>query len=196
VFLVGAIALGAMLMTGAFAGYLGSPYAGCHAARHGETPAGTNVSEPRGLARVTRHPFFVGLALLGAAHALLATRLVGAIAMGCLAGVSLAGAALQDRKLLALRGAVYARYLASSSMLPFAAIAAGRQRLVAGELPYGTLLLGLALAWALRALHAHLLDHGGAYVIAVAVIGPLALLAREWRRDRRAGRLTPTVAEG
>jgi uncharacterized membrane protein len=186
VLLVGTIAAGWMLMTGAFAGYLGSPY----------TPAGVSVSEPRGLARVTRHPFLVGAALFGGAHALLATRLVGAVAMGCFGAFALLGALLQDRKLLALRGEPFARYLAKSSMVPFAAIVAGRQRLVPGELPYGTLVAGLAIAWGLRAVHGHVFDHGGAYVIAVIVVGPLLILVGEWRRDRRARPLTPTVAEG
>ena len=184
--LVGAIALGAMLMSGSFAGYARSPYA----------LGGERVREPRGLERVTRHPFFVGFALFGVAHALLATRLVGAVAMGSLALFAWVGAALQDRKLLALRGEPYADYLAVSSMLPFGAIAAGRQRLVVRELPHRALLLGLVLAWALRGVHAHLFDHGGAYVIAALVLGPLTILVKTWRRDRRARRLAPRVAVG
>src|SRR4030095_4865236 len=104
-----------MLMSGAFAGYGRSPY----------PASGENVREPHGLERVTRHPFFVGLALLGGSHALLATRLVGAIAMGSLACFALLGAALQDRKLLALRGEPYADYLATTSTVPLAAISAG-----------------------------------------------------------------------
>jgi uncharacterized membrane protein len=184
--LVALIVLGVMLMTGAFAGYAGSPY----------SFGGESVREPRGLERVTRHPFFVGTALLGGAHALLATRLIGALLMGSLALFALLGAWFQDRKLLALRGEPYAAYLAASSTLPFAAIVAGRQRLVSSELPYGTLLLGLALAWLLRSLHAHLFAHGGAYVIAALVIGPLVILASEWRRDRRSRRLGSPVAVG
>src|SRR6185295_18974868 len=129
--LIAFIALGSMLMTGAFGGYASSPYA----------MSGQQVCEPRGLERVTRHPSFVGIALLGAAHALLATRLVGAVFMAGLAAIALLGLALQDRKLAALRGEPYERYLATSSTLPFAAIAAGRQRLVLSELPYGTMLL-------------------------------------------------------
>src|SRR2546430_4329078 len=58
------------------------------------------VRAPRGIERVTRHPSFVGLALLGAAHALLATRLVGTVLMGGLAVFAVAGAWHQDRKLL------------------------------------------------------------------------------------------------
>jgi uncharacterized membrane protein len=187
VLLVGAVALGVMLMTASFAGYTSSPYS---------PAAGADAREPRGLSRISRHPFFVGTALLGLAHALLATRLVGAVAMGFVGLFSLVGAALQDRKLLALRGEPYARYLAKSSLLPFAAIAAGRQRLVARELPYAALLLGLAIAWLLRGVHDHLFDHGGAYVIAALVVGPLTILAVEWRRDHRERRLSPEIAEG
>src|SRR5258706_2465443 len=50
---IAAIALGAMLMVGAFADYGSSPFA--IGSRRGP--------EPGGLARVTRPPFFVGLAL-------------------------------------------------------------------------------------------------------------------------------------
>ena len=182
--LVAAIVLGAMLMAGAFAGYDDSPYAF----------GGEQRREPRGLERVTRHPFFVGTALFGAAHALLATRLVGAVLMGCLAGFALLGARLQDRKLLALRGEPYAAYLAATSTVPFAAIVAGRQRLVASELPYGLLLLGLALAWLLRSWHAHVFDHGGAYVIAALVVGPLVILVGAWRRGRRSQGPAPAAA--
>ena len=183
--LIGAIALGAMLMTGTFAGYAQSPYAF----------GGELVREPRGLERVTRHPFFVGVGLLGASHALLATRLVGAVLMGSLALFALVGAWFQDRKLLALRGESYGEYLAATSLVPFAAIAAGRQRLVWDELPHRTLLLGLGIAFLLRSVHAHIFDHGGAYAIAALVIGPLVILLAEWRRDRRM-RVAPAPVVG
>jgi uncharacterized membrane protein len=173
--LVGVIVLGAMFMTAAFARYGSSPYA----------IGGRRAREPRGLERVTRHAFFVGVALLGGAHALLATHLVGAICMGGLGGYAVLGAWLQDRKLLVLRGEPYAAWLAATSLVPFGAIAAGRQRLVLGELPYGLLALGVGLAWAVRAVHEHLFDYGGAYVIAAVVVGPLTILLSEWRHDRR-----------
>jgi uncharacterized membrane protein len=173
--LIGAVALGVVLMTGTFARYAASPYA----------MSGRNAREPRGLERITRHPFFVGVAIFAGAHALLATRLTGALFMGGLALFALAGARLQDRKLLALRGDSYAAWCAATSTLPFAAIAAGRQRFVAAELPYGMLALGLALAFVLRAVHGSLFAHGGAYVILALVLGPLMILLDEWRRARR-----------
>jgi uncharacterized membrane protein len=176
--LIGIIVLGLMLMTGAFGGYADSPYA-----------MSGHRYEPRGLERVTRHPFFVGTALLGTAHALLATHLVGAIFMGSQAPVALLGLVLQDRKLAVLRGEPYRRYLAATSILPFAAIAAGRQRLVLSELPYGALLLGLPVAWLLRSVHGSLFAHGGIYPLAALVIGPMGILAVQLWRDRRARRV-------
>jgi uncharacterized membrane protein len=171
-------------MTASFAGYARSPYAS----------QGEGVREPYGLGRVTRHPFFAGAVLFGAAHALLATRLVGAVAMAGLALVAGVGAWHQDRKLLRLRGAPYAEYLAATSALPFAAILAGRQRLAWSELPVGLSLLGLALAWTLRAVHASLFAYGGAFVIGAVVGGAGAILASEWRRDRRAALASANAA--
>jgi len=176
--LIAALTLGVMLMTGSFARYSRSPFA------IGAEKAG----DPRGLERVTRHPFFAGLALFGAAHALLAPRLIGAIAMGSLGFLAAFGAWFQDRKLLALRGESYRDYVAVTSAIPFAAILAGRQRLVWGELPWGTLLLGLAFAALLRAVHPHLFDHGGAYLIAAMIAGPLLILLSALRRGQRARR--------
>jgi uncharacterized membrane protein len=173
-----ALVLGVMLMTGAFDRYSRSPFA------IGAAKAG----DPRGLERVTRHPFFAGLALFGAAHALLAPRLIGAVAMGSLGLMAAFGAWFQDRKLLALRGESYRDYLAVTSGIPFAAILAGRQRLVWDELPYRSLLLGFGLAALLRALHPHLFDHGGAYLIAAMIAGPLLILLSALRRAQRARR--------
>ncbi len=132
------------------------------------------VEPPRGIERVTRHALFVGVALIGAAHALLATRLVGAVLQGGLAVVAVAGAWHQDRKLLRERGEPYAAYLAATSTVPFGAIVAGRQRLEWSELPAGALALGVVLAVVLRTVHGSIFAHGGAWVIA-AVLGGAAL---------------------
>ena len=132
------------------------------------------VRAPRGVERVTRHALFVGVALLGAGHALLATRLVGTVLMGGLAVVAVAGAWHQDRKLLRQRGEPYAAYLEATSTVPFGAIVAGRQRLAWQELPVGALALGVVLAVLLRTVHGSIFAHGGAWVIA-AVLGAAAL---------------------
>jgi len=143
------------------------------------------VREPRGVERVTRHPFFVGTALVALAHALLATRLAGAVFMGGFAVLALAGARHQDRKLLARRGAAYGGYLAVTSTVPFAAIAGGRQRLVAAELPLGALAIGLAVAVVLRLGHDLLFAHGGVWVIATVLAGAALAGVQSLRRARR-----------
>jgi len=100
---------------------------------------GQPIREPYGIERITRHPFFAGVAILGLAHVLLAPRLAGAVLMGSLALLAIAGARHQDAKHLRRRGQPYADYLAITSTIPFAAILAGRQRLVWRELPLATL---------------------------------------------------------
>jgi uncharacterized membrane protein len=151
-------------------------------------PAG--VKEPYGLERVTRHPFFIGTALLGIGHVLLASRMVGVVAFGGLAIYSIAGAMHQDGKLRRELGEQFAAYLDQTSLVPFAAIVAGRQRLVAQELPLAGIAVGLLLAFALRSVHSSILADGGAWAIGVMVLGPLVatwltlLLRRRSRRTR------------
>lgn len=184
--LVTAVVLGLALMAGSLGEFSRSPYA----------PRGKEIREPRGLQRVTRHGFFVGLGLLGGAHALLATKLVGAIAMGALAAIALVGARLQDRKLLALRGEPYASYLAHTSLMPFAAALEGRTRVVWRELPIAGLACGLVLAFVLRAVHAHLFDFAGLFVIVPAVGGAFFLLVSEWRGERLHGAAMAPATRG
>jgi uncharacterized membrane protein len=143
----------------------------------------TSRSEPRGLERVTRHPFFVGAAILGVAHALLATRLVGTVFFAGLALFAFAGAVHQDRKLLATRGAAHATFMSRTSLVPFAAILGGRTHLPAGELPLGSLAAGLLVAWALRLVHPSILAHGGAYVVIVVVGGAAIATLQAWQRQ-------------
>jgi uncharacterized membrane protein len=149
--------------------------------------------EPRGLERVSRHPFFVGVALAGTAHALLATRLAGTVFFAGLVLLAVGGAAHQDRKLLAARGAPYAHWIAVTSTLPFGAIISGRQRLVWHELPWMAVAMALVAAYALRAVHASILAHGGGWVIATFVGGAAILALQSWRRTARASRVLHTA---
>jgi uncharacterized membrane protein len=105
--------------------------------------------------------------------------------MGTLVVLALFGSRHQDRKLLALRGESFAEYLSRTSTVPFAAALAGRTRIVWRELPKGALALGVVLAFALRAVHAHLFEHAGVYVIAPVVLGAFSILAAEWRSELR-----------
>jgi uncharacterized membrane protein len=142
---------------------------------------------PRGLARITRHSFLVGVALAGAAHALLATRLVGTVFFTGLALFAVLGAWHQDRKLIAIRGRPYADYVAATSTLPFGAMLAGRGPSGAVELwaTAAPLAIGLAVTGALRTVHGAILEHGGAWVIGVFVGGAALLEIESWLRARR-----------
>jgi len=157
---------------------------------------GQPIRHPRGIERITRHPFFAGTALFALAHMLLATRLVGTVFFAGLALLSIVGAWHQDRKLLGRRGTAYAEYLAATSAVPFAAIVSGRQTLVWRELPLGALGLGLVVALALRTAHAAIFAHGGAWIIAVVVAGALIAGLNAWRRARRVGSMPYPARSG
>ena len=58
-----------------------------------------------------------------------------------------------DRKLAARRGADWQRFADASSNLPFAAILAGRQRLVLAEIGWWRIALALVIYVALLAAH-------------------------------------------
>jgi uncharacterized membrane protein len=155
-----------------------------------------SVDPPRGLERITRHPFFAGFTLLALAHVLLATHLVGVAFFGSLALLAMAGAKHQDAKLLALRGSPYAEYLSATSTFPFGAVVGGRQRIVWSELPVGALALGFALTLILWFVHDSILAHGGAWVIGVLVGGAAIATLRAWHRSRsRAGTSSGDVVE-
>lgn len=143
-----------------------------------------SVPPPRGIARVTRHPFFAGVALVFVAHALLATRLVGAIVALALAVLAIVGGWHQDRKLQARHDA-YGAYLAATSAVPFAAIVAGRQRLAWRELPIRFLAAGVVVAVVLRSIHASLFAAGGLWMIVALVGGGLLATVQAAARARR-----------
>lgn len=173
--LMAAILLGLVLALASLHSYPASPYALGNAL----------AREPRGLERVTRHPFFVGMAITGGAHALLASRLVGTVFFGALAAYALVGAMHQDRKLLAQRGRPYADYLAATSLLPFGAALTGRRRITWAELPWFALAGGAIVAWVLATVHDSIFAHGGAWVIGVTVGGAAVLAAQSWRKATR-----------
>jgi uncharacterized membrane protein len=141
--------------------------------------------EPYGLERITRHPLFVGTAMLGVGHLLVASRMVGVVAFGGLAIYSIAGALHQETKLRRELGDRFTAYLNATSLVPFAAIVAGRQRLAVSELPFVGIAVGLLLALALRWAHASILADGGAWAIGVMIVGPLTAAVFTWLRRRR-----------
>lgn len=174
------VVVGLLLAGASFAGYPASAYA----------LAGRQSFRPRGLERITRHPFFVGTGMAAVAHALLASRLVGSVFFGGLALLSFAGAWHQDRKLREQRGPAFASFLAATSVVPFAAVAAGRQDLALGDLPWRALAGSAAGVLVLARAHDVIFAAGGAWVIAVVVGGAWLQLVQTWRLERRRTRRT------
>jgi uncharacterized membrane protein len=146
---------------------------------------GQPIRAPRGVERITRHPFFAGTALFALAHALLATRLVGTAFAAGFALLAITGARHQDARLLADRGEPYADYLAATSAVPFAALITGRQRIAWRELPAGAFAGGAGLAIVLRAAHGALFAAAGAWIVAAVVGGGAIATLQSWRRARR-----------
>jgi len=110
---------------------------------------------PRGLLRVTRHPLLSAFGLFGVAHLLVNGSLADVLFFGGWPLFAWVGARHQDARMRRERPG-YAALADATSIVPFVAIATGRQRLVASELPLGAVGGGVALAVALRWWHASL----------------------------------------
>jgi uncharacterized membrane protein len=118
-------------------------------------PSSTLASGPatvRGIVRVTRHPTFAAFALFGLAHLLANGNLGDVIFFGGFPVFAWIGARHQDERKARERPG-YRELIATTSILPFAAIAAGKQRLAARELPLAGLAAGLVLTVVLSAFH-------------------------------------------
>lgn len=107
-------------------------------------PVPIDRAEPaRGLLRVTRHPLLTGIALWAAAHIAAKGDVASLVFFGGLLLLAVAGAPLMERRKRAERGADWQDLAAATSIVPFAAILSGRNRLVLGEI--GWLRFGVAL---------------------------------------------------
>lgn len=128
---------------------------------------------PRGVFTLSRHPFFLGLAVLMLAHALLAAKLATALYFAGFSLLSLAGLLLQDRKLSNRTASPYPAYRAAAGLFTPRRFAArpGAQRL---------LIIPTALTLLLTLLHTPLLTALGSagLAFAVALFGNAALAAQ------------------
>jgi len=106
----------------------------------------------RGLLRVTRHPFLWSVVLWSAAHLLVNPDASSLLFFGSLGITAARGTFDIDRKRRRSNPSEFASFEAVTSNLPFAALVAGRNRLVLREL-WLPLALGLALALVVVALH-------------------------------------------
>lgn len=104
------------------------------------------TEEPaRGIVRITRHPFLVGVALWAGGHVLSNGALAPLILFGSLLILSLVGPRLIDAKTAARDPENWQRLSGSTSWLPFLAIAQGRNHLSVAELGWWRVALALAL---------------------------------------------------
>lgn len=99
----------------------------------------------RGMLRVTRHPIMWSIMLWAGAHVLAVGSLQAVVFFGGLLLLAAAGAPLQDARKAVELGADWARFASSTSNVPFAAIARGRNRFSAREIGWVRPAVGLAL---------------------------------------------------
>lgn len=177
--ILGAIALvGALLATAGIVNYSRSPMAVL--ARRWRERHDDEESKPLGVPaaveHITRHPFFVGLAVLMFAHALLASTLAMAAYFTGFVLLALVGIPMQDRKLRERHGDVYGSYLSNTSAVPFA---------VTGRLPetlQPILLRSIAGTLVLGALHPLWQLGNGAFFAAAILMGGLFAVTKQLRQ--------------
>ena len=107
--------------------------------------AGSGTPKVRGILRITRHPLQWAILIWSLLHVLLNGHLAALIFFGALALLSAMGPFLIDHKRRVAMGERWEEFAASSSNIPFAAILSGRNRLVAGEIGWKVMGLGLGL---------------------------------------------------
>jgi uncharacterized membrane protein len=119
----------------------------------GPAARGDDPEPARGILRVTRHPGNLSIALWAAAHLAANGDAASVAFFGGLLLLAAAGPALIDRRRRAGGDAAWARFEAVTSIVPFAAILAGRNRFVPGELGWKRVAVALALYAALIWVH-------------------------------------------
>ena len=105
-------------------------------------------SEARGIGRVTRHPMLWSFALWALVHVIGNGTVAALLFFGAFGITALVGMPSIDRKLAARDPARWPTFSGQTSIVPFAAIAAGRNRLALGEIGLIPFAVGLGL-WAL-----------------------------------------------
>ena len=105
------------------------------------TPNPTSVGQegrvarsPEGIVRVTRHPFLIGVGLWAVLHLVANGDVASFIFFGAFAVTALAGTVSIDAKRRRALGPGWQTFAAQTSIVPFAAIAAGRTRFNPGEI--------------------------------------------------------------
>ncbi len=114
-------------------------------------PQGTGHAS--GILKITRHPGFVGFALFGLAHILMNGWLGDIIFFGMFPVLGIIGGIHQDRRKLTELGESYGQLMAETSIIPFGAIIAGRQKFTFGDVPWIGIVGGAAVTIMIVVLH-------------------------------------------
>ncbi len=112
-------------------------------------------AEPRGITRLTRHPMLWAFALWAGVHVLGNGDVASMLFFGAFLVTALAGMPSIDAKIAARDPAGWRRLARGTSIVPGAAIAQGRNRLVASEIGWMVPAAGLALWLVLLFGHRH-----------------------------------------
>jgi uncharacterized membrane protein len=116
------------------------------------------AQEARGIVRVTRHPFLTGVGLWALVHLVGNGDVASLVFFAAWAAVALAGTVSIDAKRRRLAGAAtWDGFAAQTSIMPFAAIASGRNRFAAGEIGLWRWAAALAVYALLLIFHARLI---------------------------------------
>ena len=99
----------------------------------------------RGILRITRHPVMWAIMLWAGAHMLAVGSLRSVVFFGGLLLLAAAGTTLQDARKAKALGEDWKRFAASTSNIPFVAIAQGRTKLVWKEIGWSRPAVGLVL---------------------------------------------------
>jgi uncharacterized membrane protein len=114
-----------------------------------------------GILRVTRHPFLMGVALWAGVHLVANGDTASLLFFAALLVLALAGPASIDRKRARKYGPQWQEFSQATSIVPFAAIASGRNRLVLAEIGLWRPALAIVV-WALA-----LVFHGAIFGVNV-----------------------------
>ena len=117
---------------------------------------GALAAEPRGIFRVTRHPMLWSFALWALVHMLGNGDSAALVFFGAFLVTALVGMPSIDAKLAARRPDAWPAFKQATSILPFGAILAGRQRLEAKEIGWAAPAIALLLWAALLHFHRHI----------------------------------------
>jgi uncharacterized membrane protein len=111
----------------------------------GQGGALDDPSAVRGVLRITRHPVMWAIALWALSHVFPNGDLASLVFFGAFAMLALIGTRLLDAKYAARGGAKWQTFAQGTSNFPFAAMLAGRQRIVPSEIGWMRIALALVL---------------------------------------------------